>query len=125
MFGALTILELIAAVSVWLASLGMVYQVEEWRWKAKETNYVQEQLAQTQKEAAKENKAATQFEKKQEATNETYKKIDKALDVQSKPAVVCFGAKRLRVVNSALARKAPDPSGPNDAVPGPDPATGK
>lgn len=123
MLGMIPLLDLVAAILIWLGSMGATYQIEEWRWKAKETNYVQEQIASLQKEAQKENLAATQFEKKQEGTNDTFKKIDKALSaIPSKPAVVCFGSKRLHVVNSALARKAPDTSGPAGTVPGLNPA---
>lgn len=119
MFGIASILELIALVSVLLGSIGMTYQVEEWKWKSREANYVTEQMALLQKEEAKENKAATNFEKKQEATNDTFGKIDKALNNNPSPPVVCFGTKRLHIVNSALARKAPDPSGPSGSLPGP------
>lgn len=116
MFGIATILELVAAVTFWLGSMGMVYQVEQWRWKAKETNYVQEQLAQIQKEAEKESKAAANYEKKQEGTNDTYRQIDKTLGQNKSPSIICFDSKRLRGVNSALARKATNPTRPSGTV---------
>lgn len=101
-------------------AVALTWSIQDWRWQSKETNYVKEQLAELQKEETKEAKAATQFEKKSEGTNETYNKIDKALSaIPSKPPVVCFGNRRLRVVNSALARKAPDPGGPSGALSGP------
>lgn len=110
--------------AVLLAAIAGTWLVQDWRWQSKETNYVKEQLAQFQKEAAKENNAATQFEKKKEATDDTFKKIDKALQA-NKSSTVCFDPKRLRVVNSALARKAPASSGPSGSVSGPDTTVGQ
>lgn len=115
---------LLAALVVGVATV--TWEVQDWRWQSKETNYVKEQIAQLQKEENREAKAASQFEQKQEANNDTFKKVDKALqDIPSKPPVVCFNSRRLHVINSALARKAPASSGPPGAVPGPDAAVGK
>lgn len=106
-------------VIVALAGGFVTYQVEEWRWHAKETSYLQAQAKMIAAEQKKSAAAATKFEKQVEKTNEIYRQITRDLNRNQNPAVTCLDPKRLRTVNSALARKAPDPSGLNDGVPQP------
>lgn len=108
-----------------IGAVAAAWVIQDWRWQSKETNYVKEQLAQIQKEADKEAKAATKYEKKQEASNDTYKKIHGALNSHNGNPVLCFDPDRLRLVNSALTRKTPDTSGASSPMSRPDTAGNK
>lgn len=100
-----------------LVAIAVTWEVQEWRWEAKERDALQEQMQAIQAEAKKEATAATQYETKREKTNDTYQKIDRALQNQKPGAAVCFDPDKLRVVNSALSRKTPNPGRPSGALP--------
>lgn len=92
-----------------ISAIAATWTIQNWRWESKETAYLQEEQKLIQTEQNKQAAAATGYEKKQEATNETYKKIIDALK-KAKPATgKCLDTDRMRDVNAALTRKTPNP----------------
>lgn len=103
--------------SVLITAIAITWEVQQWRWESKQTEALEEQTQRMAKEAKKESNAATVYEQKREATDETYKAIDKAIHSNKSPSIVCFDTKRLRIVNHALSRTAPRTTGPSRTLP--------
>lgn len=94
---------------VLFAAIVATWKVQDWRYSSLEESYLKKEQSLIQAEAKQEAKAATKFEKKQEATNDTYDQINKALGKTSTGSGSCFTSDQLRLLNSALARKTPHP----------------
>lgn len=102
-----------------LATFIAAWTIQNWRYAGRETAYLQAEQILTQKEANKQASAATKFEQKLGKTDDIYDAINQALKSGGSSGNVCFDAQRLRLLNSALTRKAPDPGKPSNTLPKP------
>lgn len=109
---------------VMMSLIAGTWAVQDWRWKAKETNILQEQAAATQTEALKEAQAAVDFEKRETKSNEKYTKLKKQLSkILKSSKSSCFTPDQLRILNDAITGKTTHSPGVTRSLPGLD-ATG-
>lgn len=95
--------------SILIAAIAGTWTVQNWRYAGREMAYIKLEEKLVQQEAKKQAKAATNFESKQGKSNEVYDAIHRALQALGNTGSLCLDAERLRIVNAALARQAPNP----------------
>lgn len=119
MIGIWETLKVCILGSILIGAITLTWSIQNWRYASLEQSYLVKEQKLTQKEANQQAKAATQFEQKQGDTNDTYDAINQALKAAGASGIVCFDARRLQLLNAALARKAPHSGKPLGAVPQP------
>ena len=113
-------LAILAAYSFIL--IAGTWEVQNWRWEAKQLAAVQVSDQFHTEEEKIGNAADTKFQTQKGKTDATFKKIDEAVNKQPvKPSTGCFDPVSLQLVNSALARKTPAARRSADALPTPQP----
>lgn len=101
-----------------LALIVGTWEVQNWRWEAKQLAAVQVSEAFHTGEEKIGNAADTKFQIEKGKTDATFKKIDDQISKQpGKLTVLCFDAGSLQLLNSALARKTPSSGRPANSMP--------
>lgn len=103
-----------------LILIGGTWEVQNWRWEAKQLAAVQ---VSDQFHTAEEKigaSADTKFQTEKGKTDATFKKIDDAVNkAPVAPYIKCFDPASLQLLNSALTRKAPAARRSADPLPAP------
>lgn len=88
--------------AVLISVIAGTWAVQNWRWEAKETGMLQDQAIALNKEANKQAKAATKFEKRKAKSDEKFAEINKNL---GKSGGSCLSPDSLHNLNTALDHK--------------------
>jgi hypothetical protein len=111
-------LAILAAYSLIL--IVATWEVQNWRWEAKQLAAVQVSQQFHDAEEKIGASADTKFQTQKGKTDATFKKIDDQVNKQAvKPSTSCFDPVSLQLVNSALARKATAARRSADPLPAP------
>ena len=100
-----------------LVLIAGTWEVQNWRWEAKQLAAVQVSQQFHDAEGKIAASADTKFQTDKGKTDATFKKINDQVNKQPPANTGCFDPVSLQLVNSALARKTPAASRPSIPMP--------